>query len=66
MKKYNLVKLLPVLAAALLVSCAGKGASKNTEGEHPKRSVRVETVPTGTRGSDYHFYRIGQADQVNN
>ncbi len=67
MKKHNLVKLLPVLAAALLASCAGKGASENTEGEaSKKRSVRVETVQLVPVDQITTFTASVEADQVNN
>ena len=65
MKKYNLV-VLPVLQQHV-ASCAGKGASENTEGEaSKKRSVRVETVQLVPVDQITTFTASVEADQVNN
>ena len=67
MKKYSLMHFVPLLAVALLASCAGQGTSEQTDSEtSQKRKVRVETVQVVPVDQISTFTAVVEADQVNN
>jgi len=67
MKKYSLMHFVPLLAVALLASCAGQGTSDQTDSEtSQKKNVRVETVQMVPVDQISTFTASVEADQVNN
>lgn len=67
MKKYSLIHFVPLLAVALLASCAGQGTSDQTDSEtSQKKNVRVETVQMVPVDQISTFTASVEADQVNN
>jgi len=67
MKKYSLIHFVPLLAVALLASCAGQGTSDQTDSEtSQKKNVRVETVQMVPVDQISTFTASVEANQVNN
>lgn len=67
MKKYSLIHFVPLLAVALLASCAGQGTSEQTNSESSqKKNVRVETVQMVPVDQISTFTASVEANQVNN
>jgi RND family efflux transporter MFP subunit len=67
MKKYSLIHFVPLLAVALLASCAGQGTSDQTDSEtSQKKNVRVETVQMVQVDQISTFTASVEANQVNN
>jgi len=67
MKKYSLMHFVPLLAVALLASCAGQGTSDQTDSEtSQKKNVRVETVQMVPVDQISTFTASVEANQVNN
>jgi RND family efflux transporter MFP subunit len=66
MKKYSLMHFVPLLAVALLASCAGQGTSEGTESESSRKKVRVETVQMVPVDQISTFTASVEAEQVNN
>ena len=67
MRQNSLLRITPLLAAALLASCGGsdRGASSENEAAQTKK-VRVETVQVVPVGQDATFTATVEADKVNN
>ncbi|NLX65853.1 MAG: efflux RND transporter periplasmic adaptor subunit [Bacteroidales bacterium] len=67
MRRYTLLKITPILAAALLASCGGGDRSGSAEGEAmQKTKVRVEKVQLVSVDQISTFTATVEADQVNN
>lgn len=67
MKKYSLMHFVPLLAVALLASCAGQGTSEGAESESSrKKNVRVEIVQIVPVDQISTFTASVDADQTNN
>lgn len=67
MKKYSLLHFTPLLAVALLASCAGDGNKGKTKAQAPEKSiVRVEEVRLVPVDQISTFTAMVEADQVNN
>ncbi|MCE5177521.1 MAG: efflux RND transporter periplasmic adaptor subunit [Porphyromonadaceae bacterium] len=67
MRQNSLLRITPLLAAALLASCGGsdRGASSENEAAQTKK-VRVETVQVVPVSQDATFTATVEADKVNN
>ena len=67
MRRYNLLRIVPLLAVALLASCGGGESAKTTESEAPQKpKVRVEKVQLVPVDQISTFTATVEADQVNN
>ncbi|MFA7492994.1 MAG: efflux RND transporter periplasmic adaptor subunit [Proteiniphilum sp.] len=67
MRRYSLLKITPILAAALLASCGGGDRSGSAEGEATQKTkVRVEKVQLVSVDQISTFTATVEADQVNN
>ena len=67
MRQYSLLKITPLVAAALLASCGGGDRSQSTESDAPQKSkVRVEEVRLVPVDQVSTFTATVEADQVNN
>ena len=67
MRRYSVLKITPLLAAAMLASCGGADRGGSTENETPeKRRVRVEEVRLMPVDQLSTFTATVEANQVNN
>lgn len=67
MRRYSLLRIVPLLAVALLASCGGGESAKTTESEAPQKTkVRVEKVQLVPVDQISTFTATVEADQVNN
>ncbi len=67
MKIFNLLKFIPLLSTAVLLSCGGAGQNESTDSEVPEKTrVRVEEVRLVPVDQISTFTATVEADKVNN